>query len=90
MGDIMVEDGGRRTLHVKQRETHISCEIQVALNDTTLLVNEFPVFDKYHTTCFTCAHIYVGCNTILMKILQKVIVVESQKCDTIPKHTYPV
>ena len=73
----MVEDGGRRTLHVKQRETHISCEIQVALNDTTLLVSEVSVFDKYQDTCLACVHVYVGCDTVPINVPQKVMVVES-------------
>ena len=78
---------GRHILHVKQWETHFTCEMQVSLNDTTVLVSEFTVFDKYHATCFACACVYIGCITILVNIPQKVIVVESRKWDTIPKST---
>ena len=33
----------------------------------------------------TCAHFCVGCNTVPMNVPQKIIVVKSRKCDTIPK-----
>jgi len=33
------------------------------------------------------AHVYVGCDTVQMSIPQKVIVVESRKCDMTPKNT---
>ena len=74
--------------HIRWWETHPACEMQVALNDTAFSVSEISVFDKYHKTCLACAHVYVGCDTVPMNIPQKVIVVESRKCDTAPK--YPV
>ena len=61
---------------VRRSETHLACEVQVALNYTAFLVSEISVFDKYQNTCLACAHVYVGCNTVLMNIPQKVIVVE--------------
>ena len=42
---------------------------------------------RNQNTCLACAHIYVGCDTVRMNIPQKVIVVESQKCDTVPQNT---
>ena len=41
----------------------------------------------YQNTCLVCAHVYVGCKTVLMNISQKVIVVRYRKCDTIPQNT---
>ena len=73
--------------HIRRWETHLACEMQVALNDTAFSVSEISVFDKYQKTCLACAHVYVGCDAVLMNIPQKVIVVESRKCDTIPKNT---
>ena len=34
----------------------------------------------------TCLHVYVGCDTMLMNIPQKAIVVKSRKCNMIPKN----
>ena len=73
--------------HIRRWESHLVREKQVTLNDMALLVSEISVFDKYHTTCLACAHIYVGCDTIVMNIPQKAIFVESQKCGMIL--TYP-
>ena len=56
------------------------CETQVALNNMAFLVSEVSVFDKYHTTCLACAHVYVGCEVILGITPQNVIIVESQRC----------
>ena len=61
------------------------CEIQVALNYTSFLVSEISVFDKYQNTCLACAHVYVGCNTVLMNIPQKVIVVKFKSVIRYPK-----
>ena len=69
--------------HIRRWETHPACEMQVALNDTAFSVSEISVFDTYHKTCFACAHAYVGCDTVPMNIPQKVIVVESRKCDKV-------
>ena len=70
--------------HFRRWETHLTCEIQVALNYTAFSVSEISVFDECQNTCLACAHIYVGFVAVLMNIPQKVIVVESRKCDTIP------
>ena len=73
---------------VRHWERHLACETQVALNDTALLVSEISVFDKYHTTYLACVHVYVGCETMLMNIPKKVlIIIASRKCDMIPKNT---
>ena len=58
----------------------LACEIQVALNYTTFCRH----FQS--DTCLVCAHVCIGCDTVLMRIPQKEIVVESQKCDTIPQN----
>ena len=48
----------------RQWETHLLCEIQVALNDMAFSVSEISVLVKYHRTCLACAHVYVGCGTM--------------------------
>ena len=68
-------------------ETCLICETQVALNDTVLFEVSVPLAsDKCHTICLACAHIYVGCDTTHMNIPQTVTVVESRKCEMIPKN----
>ena len=53
-------------------ETHLTCEIQVTLNYTAFSVSEISTSNKYQSTCLACAHLYVGCDTVLMSIPQKV------------------
>ena len=65
----------RLTKHdlVCRSETHLACEIQVALNYTAFSVIEISVFHhKYQPTCLACAHLYIGCDTAPMSIPQKV------------------
>ena len=49
--------------HFRRWETHLACEMQVALNYTAFSVSEISVFD----------HVYVGCNIVLMNIPQKIM-----------------
>ena len=65
--------------HICRWEIHLACEIQVALDYTACSVSEISVFDKYQNTHLACAHIHVGCDTVLMNIPQKAIVAESRK-----------
>ena len=72
--------------HISRWKNHLARERQEALNDMALLVSEISVFDKCHTTyCLACAHVYVCCDTTLVYIPQKVILVESRKWETTPK-----
>ena len=73
--------------HIRRWETHLACEIQVALNYMVFSVNEISVFNKYQNTRLAYAHVYIGWDTVPMNIPQKVIIVERQKCDTIPHNT---
>ena len=54
---------------------------------TAFSISEISVFDniRTHVSHVRSAHVYVGCDTVQMSIPQKVIVVESRKCDTMPQ-----
>ena len=54
-----------------------------------LLVSEISVFHKYHTEHISHVHTFTQAAVllVLMNVPQKVILVESGKCDTIPKNT---
>ena len=67
------------SIHALWWEIHLICEWQVALNNVAFLVSEVSVFDKFHTTCLVCVHVYVERKITLRITPQNVIVVESQK-----------
>ena len=71
-------------------ERHLAYEMQSSAgDDTAFSVSEIAIaFDKkYQKKCLACAHVYVGCEAVPMNIPQKIIVVESGKCNTMPKNT---
>ena len=69
-------------------ETYLICEMQVTLNETARFEISVPLaFERCHTICLACARVYANCDITRMNIPQKVIVVESWKCDTMPKNT---
>ena len=70
---------GKNILYVKHRQRYMTRHFSSVRSQCLTSITH------HTTTCFACARVYVGCETVPMNVLYlhmyKVIVVERQKCD---------